>query len=457
MSEQKKADKLPMKMKMGWSSSGFSLSFSFVMISYLSMYATDVMGLGVGAVGMILMASKIFDGITDVIVGFLIDKTHTRFGKARPYALAVVPYWLCIGLLFTAPNLGDTGNLIYLFVMYTLANSIFGTFYFCSEAPYMANALEDSGKSLGLIAFSGIISTVGGLAGGIFVPLVIGAAGSDPAAWSRMTWMMAVPLALIGCFRFLLVKELNVSQAASPEESGEKKSLKEILKLLVHNKYIFMVAALVLISYLSTGLTNAVATYYNKYIIGNVEAGSLLALAMLPLIAVMVLVPVLAKKFSLKKVINTLMVIGLAGSLLRLLNPSSLGLTFLSTCLAGVSFQTYYGFANSQVIECMDYGEWKNGGRVEGILASATSVMNKIGNGLGVALTGFLMAMAGYDGRLDVQPASAETMMIAIATVVPAVFTVIFLLIFRKYDLESRMEEIHAELERRKEGECRRI
>lgn len=94
----------------------------------------------------------------------------------------------------------------------------------------------------------------------------------------------------------------------------------------------------------------------------------------------------------------------------------------------------------------MDYGEWKSGTRVEGLMGSVSSVMNKIGNGVGVAIAVGLMAAAGYSGTAESISASASAMIIALTTVVPAILGVIFLVIARKYDLESRIEKIREEL-----------
>lgn len=174
--------------------------------------------------------------------------------------------------------------------------------------------------------------------------------------------------------------------------------------------------------------------------------GSLLSLALFPIVIVMILIPTLSRKFTLKKIVNALMVIGIVGALLRLAAPASLLVCFLSTCMTSISFQVYYGIATTQIIECMDYGEWKSGTRVEGLMGSVSSVMNKIGNGVGVAIAAGLMAAAGYSGTSESISASASAMIIALTTVVPAILGVIFLVIARKYDLESQIGKIREEL-----------
>lgn len=89
--------KLSKKTMLCWPTSTLSYAVGSVLMGYVTFYATDVMGISAVAAGMIFMISKIFDGVTDVIAGFLIDKTHTRFGKGRPYALGTGRILDCSG------------------------------------------------------------------------------------------------------------------------------------------------------------------------------------------------------------------------------------------------------------------------------------------------------------------------------------------------------------------------
>lgn len=131
------------------------------------------------------------------------------------------------------------------------------------------------------------------------------------------------------------------------------------------------------------------------------------------------------------------MVLGLAGSLLRLLDPSNVWLCLVSACMNMAGFCTFYGFAGATVIECMGYGEWKRGVRVEGAMGSFQSVMNKVGNGLGTAIPGVILAARRYDGTLAAQPSSALSTILAFTTWIPAIFYLIFLVCCHFYDLEK--------------------
>lgn len=453
MSEQKlqasAVPKLKKSFVLKYSTTGISLAASYALLSYVTMYASDVVGLNLATISLVLMVSKIFDGITDFIAGILIDHTHTRWGKARPYTLAIVGYWICLGMLFSTPKLSQTAAVIYLFVIYTVAISGFNTLVSCSEAPLMANTLDDPRQSVTLLSFGGVMSAVMGLIFGIMVPQLVAGAGNDPAAWGRMAWMMAIPLAVLGSLRFFLIKEKETS-AAPAAQQAKRASLKEMLSVLFHNKYMLILALLVLIAYIGAQTIGAAATYYNKYIFGDVGIGSIMSLALLPMIIFVAIMPALVKRFSMKSVFNVVVIVGMAGCLLRLADIHNVAVGFVGCCMASIAFQAFYGFANTLLLDCMDYGEWKTGVRLEGAMASATSFMNKIGTAIGGTLPGVLIGMAGYDGTLAVQNDAANGMIVAATTIVPLVFYVLFFIVFRFYDLEGRMPQIRQELSARR-------
>lgn len=424
---------------------GLSLAASYALISYTTIYASDVMGLNLATVSLVLLLSKIFDGVTDIIAGWLIDRTHTRWGKARPYTLAIVGYWVCIALIFSAPKMSQTAGVIYLFVMYTIAVSGFNTLVSCADAPLMANTLEDPRQSVSLLGFGGVMNAVVGLVFGIAIPQFVAKAGNNPALWSRLAWFMAIPLALIGASRFFLIREIRDNTAGRQDTS-----IKSILKNLVKNKYLLLIGAMVLISYMGAQMMTAAGTFYYKYIFGDIGVGSIMALSLIPLIIFTGLMPTLVRKFTMKKVFMVVTLIGMVGCMIRLLNVHSVALGFVGLCMSSIAFQSFYGFCNSMILECMDYGEWKTGIRIEGSMASVSSFMNKIGTAVGAALPGFLIGLTGYNGALDVQSSATNTMIITVSTVIPCLFYVLFFILFRFYDLESKLPQIRQELAQRR-------
>ena len=90
----------------------------FRSIGYATFYCTDVLGLSPVIIGMLMMIARFTDGITEVMVGYLVDNTRTKWGQARPYEIATVFVWIFMMMLFSTPDLGTTGKLIWVFIMY---------------------------------------------------------------------------------------------------------------------------------------------------------------------------------------------------------------------------------------------------------------------------------------------------------------------------------------------------
>lgn len=105
-----------------------SLSMSYVVLSQLAFCLTDSYGMSAILVGTIFLASRFFDGFTDIIAGFIIDKTHTKWGKARPFDLFAIPLWICLLLCFNIPHFRLVGKVIWVFLAYNMCQSVCYTF-----------------------------------------------------------------------------------------------------------------------------------------------------------------------------------------------------------------------------------------------------------------------------------------------------------------------------------------
>ncbi|MDO4285070.1 MAG: glycoside-pentoside-hexuronide (GPH):cation symporter [Eubacteriales bacterium] len=447
MEQQEKKNKISKKLLLAWPTRTISTSVAAALAGYITFFATDYMGISALTAGMIFMISKIFDGFTDVVAGFLIDKTRTKLGKGRPYELALVGYWVCLVLLFAAPEMGLSHSCIYLFVMYSLINSVFMTFLGCNEAVYLSNVLEDPDQSVTIGAVSGFISLIFTMIASMALPVAVATVGVTREGWLLISVVMAVPFTLFGLIRFALIKEKRQSAASAAE--AEKFTLRDMFSCLIQNKYILFFALIILLSNLGSNLVNSAQTYYFQYVMGDLGLASVMSLSMLAIIIVMILTPFLSNKFGFVNVMRATTLLGMAGYLVRLIAPTNLVLLFVSNIFAMMGFYTMFGFAGTFVIDCIDYGEWKTGRRSEGTIACAQSVTAKIGTAVGAGAIGVLMGMSGYDGALDVQPASANTMIILLYSVIPAAFCLIQFILLKIYDLDKYLPQIRRELKER--------
>lgn len=102
--QQRKAEKVGLGKLLLWNSSSCSVALSALMLGYVTFYCTDVLQLAPALVGTLFMVSKIFDSFTDVVAGFIVDRTQTRWGKGRPYEIFMLFLWLSTWLLFSCPT-----------------------------------------------------------------------------------------------------------------------------------------------------------------------------------------------------------------------------------------------------------------------------------------------------------------------------------------------------------------
>lgn len=443
-----KKRKISKKLMFAWPTRSMAISVLAVLVGYITFFATDFMGISPATAGIIFMISKIFDGFTDIAVGYLIDRTHSKLGKGRPYELALVGYCVTIILLFGAPEMGLKASYVYLFVMYTMINSVFLTFLNCNEAVYMANVIDDPSDSVTLASVNGFASMFIALFAGVIIPQLVKTLGTTRSGWLKIALIVAVPCTILGLIRFMLVKEKHQTSKA-----GESFTVMDMLRSITANKYILLFALMIFASNIGNGLAMNSGTYYAQYIIGDIGAQSILSIGSLGVIFSIVLTPVFSKKFGFIRVIKFTTIIGLAGYLVRLLNPSSVGMVFVSTLFGGLGFTNMFSFYTTFIIDCIDYGEWKTGVRREGVLSCAQSVTAKIGTAIGAGLVGILMSLSGYDGALAVQGASANGMIIGISSVVPAIFCLIQLIILHFYDLDKKLVDIRADLEKRRNNQ----
>lgn len=438
---EKKA-KVSKKVLFAWPTRTIAISVTAVLLGYITYFATDFMGISAITAGTIFMISKVFDGFTDIVAGYVIDRTNSKLGKGRPYELAIIGYGISIVLIFCAPEMGLTASYVYLFVMYSLVNSIFLTLLNCCEPVYLANALKEKNHSVTILAATGFISLLFTMVASMILPQLVVTMGTTREGWRLLSLIIAIPCIFIGLIRFALVKEQKKEATAEVD----KINVKDMLKLLGQNKYILLFSVIILVSNVGSALYAGVQTYYYLYILHDIGIGSIISLSMLMIIAVVILMPVLSKRFGFVNVIRVTTVLGMLGYLLRLFNTQSISLLFVSNVFATMGFYTMFSFAGAFVIDCMDYGEWKTKTRSEGTISCAQSVTAKIGTALGTGMIGLLMGISGYVGGTDVQTQSATVMIIMLNSVIPAIFCLAQLILLKFYNLDKMLPQIREDL-----------
>ena len=436
--------KISKKMLFAWPMRGIGLTLVTLLAGYTTYFATDYLGISAATAGILFMVSKIFDGFTDIIAGYIIDRTNSRMGKGRPYELAFIGFAVCNALLFSAPEMSYVASCAYLFVMYTLVNSVFLTLLNCNEPVYMANAIDEPQDAVSLSSANGTAALIIGVIAGVIYPQLIKTVGSTREGWRLIGWGVALLSTAVAMIRFAAVKEKRANSLGQ-----QKLGFRDLLRAITSNKYIVIISLAVLVCNIGNAVALNIVTYYAQYILGDVGVQSILALANLAVIFGLIFVPMLSKRFGFVKIMKISTILGFLGYVGRLIDPYSTMLIFLTTLLASFGFTVLMSFMGVFIIDCIDYGEWKTGRRSEGALTCAQSVTAKIGAALGSGMIGVLMGLSGYNGALATQGAGANRMIIILYCVVPAVCCLAQYILLRVFDLEEKLPEIRKELQER--------
>lgn len=155
----------------------------------------------------VLLLTRLFDGGTDIISGFIIDNTRSKYGKGRPYDFCMIFIGIFTVLLFSAPKASTMVQAVYLAVMYILVQAVFVTLLNTADSVYLLRAFPEEKERNNVFGISSVFAQVINITIGVILPVFIASAGTDRGAWTRIVFMLAIPFALLGMVRFFLIKE----------------------------------------------------------------------------------------------------------------------------------------------------------------------------------------------------------------------------------------------------------
>ena len=434
---------LPGWFKWLWSLRGLSVALNTVIMLQITFYCTDMLGLSAVVVGAVLMGSKIFDAITDILAGYIIDNTHSKWGKGRPYDVAVSLMWISTVLLFSVPNFGTFGKTIYVFILYAMVNSVFGTLCMVADPVYLTNSIRSDRNKMTVTSFQGAIIMIGATIAGIVTPALVGSIGMQKSGWTIIALIYAVPSAIIGSLRLFFIKEIKLNDAAM--KNRPKLSIRNGLKVLFSNSFALLICLLVILNNSLSTIQSAAATYYFKWIFGNVSLASLISIPTMLTPIFLAFVPALSRKIGNGKILQIGFASMALGFLIRIMGGANLVTILISALLVAVGTIPIGTLSSVYAYDCMDYGEWKTGIRIEGMLASSSSFSYKLGGGIGSGLLGIMMSLSGYVSGEDVVAQSADSlgMIKFLFGGLPLILAVIAFIISLFYKLDKYKPQIN--------------
>ena len=428
-----------------WNSRQISTTMFVLLSGFLMIYCTDTLKIPAAMVSMILVASKVLDGVTDMFAGFIVDRTETRWGKARPYEIFIIGLWICTWLMFSCPTgWSTTVKCIWIFVMYALVNSICKTFLNASGTPYVVRAYKEK-QIVKLTSYGSIITMLAAVIFNVTFPTMMAKVATSAAGWSKLVLMIAIPATAIGVLRMIFVKEKYNVDATT---NGEKVRVKDIGAVLKTNKYILIIALMTLVFNFVTNM--GVQVYYFTYVVGNVGLMGVLAASQVISLPLALAFPKLIAKFSTINLMIGGFLISAVGYLFNAIAGANMPLLIIGAILTGAGTVPASMLISLIIIECADFNEWKGIPRMEGTMGSINGLAQKIGAAVGTASLGFLLSMVGYTGDAATISGGAVTMIKLLYGIIPMVLYILTALTLKGYKLNKMMPQIKADNEARR-------
>lgn len=428
------------------------------MSAFLLFYYTDYAGVSAAAVGTIMLISRVFDGFSDIVMGMIVDRTKSRHGKARAWILRIcVPFALAGVLLFSVPaSWAEMPKLVYVFITYNLVSTVV---YTAINVPYSSlNALmtQDPYERSVLSIFRNLLATAGTLTINLVTLPLVEFFGDNAAAWTKTFCVLGILSVIAFLLTFIGTKE-RVKAVADEDGKVKTVSLKEGVLGLFHNKYWVMMTCVLAIFFLYYAINGGTTVYYAKDILGDRDLVSTInGIYNAVQIVAMFFIAKLVKLYGKRNVFSIGLVLAAIGMVILEVGGGSMPIIIISSLIRGVGNACGGATMWAMVSDTIDYGEWKNGCRTEGLVNSACSFGYKIGNGVGSALLGLILDMGGYVGEAAVQSSSALfSIRLCFAWIPIAVFVTCFI-ILRFYHLDEEFDgiiaDLHARAEKNKTG-----
>lgn len=431
------------KIAYGLGDTASNIIFQTVMM-FLLIYYTDVVGLSPALVGTLFLVVRIFDAITDPLMGAMADRTKTKWGQFRPYLLwLALPFGLISVLAFTIFDLSEQGKIIYAFATYSLLMIA----YTAINIPYSALGgvlTADPKERVSVQSYRFVFGMLGGLivAAGT-MPLVEYFGQGDKALGYQYTM---IAMSVLGVVLFLLCFA-GTKERVSPPPQQNSTFKQDLICLWQNDQWrVLCLAGLLLLS--GQVLRGTLAVYYVKYYLVRADLITpFMTLGMIGSILGCALSQMVAKKFCKIKAYITLQSIAAFICVISYFVSANQIILALSLFFFWSFFlQMATPLLWAKMADTIDYGHWKTGVRITGMVYSAVVFFIKLGVAIGGALAGWLLAYYGYQADIEQNEATKHGILLSF-TVFAALGSVMVAFVMRWYTLDNdKVTMIHQEL-----------
>lgn len=456
--KEKQASSLPRPLRLFYGVGEFGQQLSVLTLNlYLLYFYVTVLGISGKAAGTLMLVARIWDAINDPMMGTIIDNTHSKHGKCRPYLLyCALPAGIFLFLTFFAPNLSNTGRLVWAYITYIGQGMLYtatGISYTSlmsriSDKPMDRVALNQSRAFISMFAAIAISSST------LKIVEAVGG-GDERKGFAIVAAVYGVIQALCYLTVFRLTKGHDRPEPKKDKAEGTAggKELLNSFKYILKNPLWRWLAVGTMLYYTSAAVTQGIVVFYVKFYLEKPTMTGLATLcSMVSSFFAIILLQVFAKKLGKARSCALGMAIAVCCLLVRLVTRDSIFPLYLACLLvSGFGVGLFSSLLVPSLMDSIDYGEWLFGKRNDALVMSANSFGNKLGSGVGAAIQGFMLDAVGFNKDLAVQSATAKAGLFNTSIFVPlTVFSVVFLLMLMYRRYEKKMPQVREELAQRR-------
>lgn len=445
---------IPFSEKLGYSFGDVASNFFFKsFLVYLMYFYTDVYGISVSSVTFMFAATRFWDMINDPVMGAIADRTKTKWGKFRPYLLWLsVPYAVSGLLLYTTPDLGEQGKLIWAWVTYMLMMMV----YTGINIPYsalMGVMTTDPGERSSLAGYRMAGANIAGAiveASTLFLVAYLGS-GDEQTGFQRTFGLFGLITIFlwVGCFK--LTKE-----RIKPAKESSRQSFWSDVKDLGQNRPFIILFFIGIFSISTVAVRLGSQMYYFKYFIGRTEMGPLF-MAWGTIVWVL---GAMSTKFWVNTTGNKRMVFftsmavnGVLTFLFVLLGPSDISLLYILNAATSFASGVSAPLIWAMYAEAADYSEWKNGRRATGLVVSAGVFSQKFGWFIGPLITGTALAYFGFEANAEQTP-ELKIAIVWMMSIIPGLGSVFAGALIFLYKIDEKLfDQIQVDLNSRRDDD----
>lgn len=429
----------------------YSSISAFLLVYYISILRVDP-----AVAASVMAVSKIFDGVSDLIMGRIVDNTKSKYGKARPWIIRMsIPLAICTVLMFSVPA-GLTGGaqIAYMFLSYNLVSTVF---YTGLNVPYatLQGLMTTNQYERGLLGnFRMLLATFGTMTVNTMIPLLVGkfAGGEVYTAAPQSAWTISIIILMIvfvalNCFTFFCCKERVVGDVSETDKAEKGPSVLECLKSLVKNKYWILQVVFLFSLYFMMSTFFGSNAYFAQYVLGDANSMGLISNVLsMAQMGMMFITPFIMIKLSKRWLSFIGMAVAGVAFVLTALAGSNVTMVVACNLIKGAAFGCGAATMFGMLQDSITYGQWLTGVQAMGMGNAASSFCMKVGSGIGTAALGWILSAGGFDATAEVQSASAITAINVACIWVPVIVCIIGIVCMFFFDLDKYYDKAISDL-----------